>query len=192
MAVPDYSAFALSGPGWVEYVGAQGSSNRTVVFGLSQGRGVLVSGRRSLAASGVGGTSSRRVGVGGKEEAMGEHHHTRRLSSRSRLAPAGACPSPTTPSPVALAEVPTGVPSPCVPPRGSWRTPAAASVKGRSSRPATVSRRRAAHPATAAVATSRSALRWTNHSSMPADAPSKPLTLPPTQPNTTTTTQETK
>ena len=62
---------------------------------------------------------------------MGEHYHTRRPRSRSRLAPAGACPSATTPSPVALAEVPTGAPSPCVPPRGPWRTPAAASVKGR-------------------------------------------------------------
>jgi hypothetical protein len=44
----------------------------------------------------------------------------------------GPCPSATTPSPVALAEVPTGAPSPCVPPRGSWRTPAAAPVKRRS------------------------------------------------------------
>ena len=43
---------------------------------------------------------------------MGEQHHVHRLRSRSRLAPAGACPSATTPSPVALAEVPTGVPSP--------------------------------------------------------------------------------
>jgi hypothetical protein len=32
---------------------------------------------------------------------------------------------------VALAEVPVGVPAPFVPPRGSWRIPAAASVKGR-------------------------------------------------------------
>jgi len=63
---------------------------------------------------------------------MGEQHHVHRLRSRSRLAPAGACPSATTPSPVVLAEVPTGVPSPFVPPRGSWRTPAAAPVKGRS------------------------------------------------------------
>jgi len=35
-----------------------------------------------------------------------------------------------------------GVPSPFVPPRGSWRTPAAAPVKGCSSQPATVSLRR--------------------------------------------------
>jgi hypothetical protein len=32
---------------------------------------------------------------------------------------------------VSLEEDPTGAPSPCVPPRGPWRTPAAASVKGR-------------------------------------------------------------
>jgi len=43
----------------------------------------------------------------------------------------GACPSPTTPSPVVLAEVPTVVPSTRTPPRGPWRDPAAASVKRR-------------------------------------------------------------
>ena len=78
---------------------------------------------------------------------MGEHHrehcdpprvrgHLERLrrstvSSRSRLAPAGACPSPTTPSPVVLVEALTGAPSPFAPPRGSWRTPAATPVKRR-------------------------------------------------------------
>jgi hypothetical protein len=43
---------------------------------------------------------------------------------------AGACPSPTTPSPVVLAEVPKVVRSTLTPPRGPWRDPAAASVKG--------------------------------------------------------------
>jgi hypothetical protein len=36
---------------------------------------------------------------------------------------------------VSLEEVPAGVPSPFVPPRGSWRTPAAAPVKGRGCHP---------------------------------------------------------
>jgi len=51
----------------------------------------------------------------------------------------GACPSPTTPSPVVLAEAPTmGAPSPLASPRGPWRIPAAASVKRRVGRAGTV------------------------------------------------------
>jgi hypothetical protein len=42
-----------------------------------------------------------------------------------------ACPSSITPSPVALAEVLMGVPSPLAPPPGPWRDPAATSVKRR-------------------------------------------------------------
>ena len=42
---------------------------------------------------------------------MGEHHHTHRLRSCTRLAPAGACPSVTTPSPVAFEEAPSRAPS---------------------------------------------------------------------------------
>ena len=78
---------------------------------------------------------------------------------------------------VSLEEDPmTGVPSPCVPPRGSWRTPAATPVKGRSSRPGGWGlnhRRRSHHPATAAVATSRTALPRSNHSSMAAQTRSR-------------------
>jgi hypothetical protein len=49
----------------------------------------------------------------------------------------GACPSPTTPSPVVLEEALTRVPCPLAPPRGPWRIPAAASVKRRTSSAAT-------------------------------------------------------
>jgi len=70
------------------------------------------------------------------------------------------------PSPVALAEAPVGAPSPFAPPRGSWRTPAAAPVKGRSRRAATVSGRRPHHPATAVAATSRRRPITWDHSSM--------------------------
>ena len=44
---------------------------------------------------------------------------------------AGACPSPTSPSPVALAEALTGLPSRPLPPRGPWQVRATAPVKGR-------------------------------------------------------------
>ncbi len=47
----------------------------------------------------------------------------------------GACPSPTTPAPVALAEAPQGTSCSLAPPRGPWRDPAAAPVKRRA-RPA--------------------------------------------------------
>jgi len=46
----------------------------------------------------------------------------------------GACPSPTIPSPVVLAEALTGTCCSLAPPRGPWRDPAAASVKGRAER----------------------------------------------------------
>ncbi len=68
-----------------------------------------------------------------------------------------ACPSPTTPSPVALAEAPQGVPSTLAPPRRPWRDPAAASAERRA-RPArlplgaTVQSRRLARPLLAALA----------------------------------------
>jgi len=59
-----------------------------------------------------------------------------RRCARSRLdARRGACPSPTAPSPVVLAEAPTRVPCPLAPPLGPWRIRAAASVKRRT-RPA--------------------------------------------------------
>ena len=63
----------------------------------------------------------------------------------------GACPSPTTPSPVVLAEAPTGTCSSLAPPRGPWRTPAAAPVEGRA--------KRDQH----SVSTRRTATRQANH-----------------------------
>jgi len=57
-----------------------------------------------------------------------------RRCARSRLhARGGACPSPTTPSPVVLAEAPTRIPSRAVSSRVSQRTLAAASAKTRCS-----------------------------------------------------------
>jgi hypothetical protein len=87
----------------------------------------------------------------------------------------GACPSPTHPSRVVLAEAPTGTSSPLVPPRGPWRDPAAASVKGRAKRPQ--------H----SVSTRRTATRQSNHfgvssnSAWQATTSSMPLTESGTQ-----------
>ena len=68
-----------------------------------------------------------------EDRETGEEHRMRENTAfHLAVCPgAGACPSPTSPSPVALAEALTGLPSRPLPPRGPWQVCATAPVKGR-------------------------------------------------------------